>query len=126
MSKNDFSGKHLNSLLTDYDSHSKEEYYDALLTMTEYYLNELLSSASIQAGLANVIGKDRADELIEKISGKEGEKVAENVDLFGSDKLARIKGLYDYIAAEYGDQMATPEELSSLDDIGNLGGLEDF
>lgn len=124
MLNNEFSGEYLNSLLLDFDSHTKKEYYEALLNITEYYLNELLSTVSLQEAITQIIGDERAEELIEKISLTENEKMAAmNLGLFGEDKLSRIRNLYTYITNEYRHQMNTSDDLN---DFGNFGDMSDI
>ena len=124
MLNNEFSGEYLYSLLLDFDSHTKKEYYEALLNITEYYLNELLSTVSLQEAITQIIGDERAEELIEKISLTENEKMAAmNLGLFGEDKLARIRNLYTYITNEYRHQMNTSDDLN---DFGNFGDMSDI
>jgi len=124
MLNNEFSGEYLNSLLLDFDSHTKKEYYEALLNITEYYLNELLSTVSLQEAITQIIGDERAEELIEKISLTENEKMAAmNLGLFGEDKLSRIRNLYTYLANEYRHQMNTSDDLN---DFGNFGDMSDI
>ena len=127
MLNNEFSGEYLNSLLLDFDSHTKKEYYEALLNITEYYLNELLSTVSLQEAITQIIGDERAEELIEKISLTENEKMAAmNLGLFGEDKLARIRNLYTYLTNEYRHQMNTADDLNDLNDFGNFGDMSDI
>ena len=124
MLNNEFSGEYLNSLLLDFDSHTKKEYYEALLNITEYYLNELLSTVSLQEAITQIIGDERAEELVEKISLTENEKMAAmNLGLFGEDKLSRIRNLYTYITNEYRHQMNTSDDLN---DFGNFGDMSDI
>lgn len=124
MLNNEFSGEYLNSLLLDFDSHTKKEYYEALLNITEYYLNELLSTVSLQEAITQIIGDERAEELIEKISLTENEKMAAmNLGLFGEDKLSRIRNLYTYLTNEYRHQMNTSDDLN---DFGNFGDMSDI
>ena len=124
MLNNEFSGEYLNSLLLDFDSHTKKEYYEALLNITEYYLNELLSTVSLQEAITQIIGDERAEELVEKISLTENEKMAAmNLGLFGEDKLSRIRNLYTYLTNEYRHQMNTSDDLN---DFGNFGDMSDI
>ena len=124
MLNNEFSGEYLNNLLLDFDSHTKKEYYEALLNITEYYLNELLSTVSLQEAITQIIGDERAEELIEKISLTENEKMAAmNLGLFGEDKLSRIRNLYTYLTNEYRHQMNTSDDLN---DFGNFGDMSDI
>jgi len=113
---NDFSREYLDSLLNDSGSHTKEEYYDALLNITEYYLNELLSSVSTQEGLADILGEERADEVIQEICEKESIKIAKyGADVESEDQLTRIKSLFDYVRDEYGEQMGNSDDFEGLE-----------
>ena len=61
----------LKKLISNSDSYSKEDYYNAFLDVTEQYLNELMNTLAYENKLLETLDEEEAEEPIENESEEE-------------------------------------------------------
>ena len=68
MLNDEFFRQTLEDIINNPENYSKDELYEALLDMTERYLNEMVTSMNLENALTAGMDKESADELIEQIA----------------------------------------------------------
>lgn len=90
-------------ILNNPDAYTKEDLYSAFQEMTERYLNEMVTTTSLERALTAGMDKEVANELLENIATSD--PVVEDLDLTNAqepDKNEVIRNLLDYIEFELG------------------------
>jgi len=90
-------------ILNNPDAYTKDDLYVAFLEMTERYLDEMVTTTSLERALTAGMDKESANELLEDIATSD--PVVEDLDLTNaqeSDKIEIIRNLLDYIEFELG------------------------
>lgn len=93
----------LKDLISNSDSYSKEDYYNAFLDVTEQYLNELMNTLAYENKLLETLDEEEAEELMESVAEETAAKFYENADMFDEDKVSRINKLIGFVEEEFGE-----------------------
>ena len=93
----------LKKLISNSDSYSKEDYYNAFLDVTEQYLNELMNTLAYENKLLETLDEQEAEELMESVAEETVAKFYENADMFDEDKVSRINKLIGFVEEEFGE-----------------------
>ena len=102
---NDFR-KGLRNVIDESKTISKGKLYDAFLEVTERYLNELISTLSLERAIINELGTEQGKEFIEKIATSNPSiRDLDESNTDGSDCLERINNLLAFIDCEYGSEI---------------------
>ena len=84
------------------ENYTKDEIYDAFIEMTEQYLDEHISNLNYERAMVGILGKDRGNDLIEKIAMADPELRDLETELFKEDDPGtRIRSRFDYIDGKY-------------------------
>lgn len=90
-------------ILNNPNAYTKEELYTAFQEMTERYLNEMVTTTSLERALTAGMDKEAANKLLESIATSD--PVVEDLDLTNAqepDLTEVIRNLLDYIEFELG------------------------
>ena len=101
---NDFK-KGLMNVMNESKTIPKGELYDAFLEVTIRYLNEMISSLSLERAIIYELGEERGNELIERIATSNPSlQDFDNSDIEEYDYEEKIKNLLAIIDYEYGSK----------------------
>ena len=101
---NDFK-KGLRNIMDESKTIPKGKLYDAFLEVTIRYLNEMISSLSLERAIIYELGEERGNELIERIaSSNPSLQDFDNSDIEEYDYEEKIKNLLAIIDCEYGSK----------------------
>ena len=98
---NDFR-KGLRNVMDESKTISKGRLYDAFLEVTVRYLNEMISTLSLEQAIIKELGEERGNELIERVATSNPSLQnldAENADT--DDYREKIENLLSYIDCEF-------------------------
>ena len=90
-------------ILNNPDAYTKDELYTAFQEMTERYLNEMVTTTSLERALTAGMDKEAANELLESIATSD--PVVEDLDFTNAqepDMTEVIRNLLDYLEFELG------------------------
>ena len=105
MLNDEFFRQTLEDIINNPENYSKDELYEALLDMTERYLNEMVTSMNLENALTAGMDKESADELIEQIATTNpciNDLDDTNAQL--QDRKEVIQNLLDYVGFDLGTQ----------------------
>lgn len=95
--------ENLMNMIDNPDSYTKEQYYEALLDMTERFLDELASTLTFEKSIINKCGVEKGKELIQYIaSSNPALSDLERTYLFNKDQKAYIRDMLTYTECELG------------------------
>ena len=95
--------ENVENILNNPDAYTKEDLYTAFQEMTERYLDEMVTTTSLERALTAGMDKEAANKLIEQIATSDPS--VEDLDLTNAqepDKNEVIRNLLDYIEFELG------------------------
>ena len=95
--------ENVEDILNNPDAYTKEDLYTAFQEMTERYLDEMVTTTSLERALTAGMDKAAANELIEQIATSDPS--VEDLDLTNAqepDKTEVIRNLMDFIEFELG------------------------
>ncbi|MBQ6016433.1 MAG: hypothetical protein IJL19_00970 [Clostridiales bacterium] len=93
----------LENIIEHPEKYSKDELYEAFLEVTERYLNELISSVSLEKALIDGLDKEAADKLLSNIAISDAKMLdLEESDFKEGHKKQMIKKLLDFIEFQVG------------------------
>ena len=98
---NDFR-KGLRNVMDESKTIPKGRLYDAFLEVTVRYLNEMISTLSLEQAIIKELGEERGNELIERVATSNPS--LQNLDAENSDKddyQEKIENLLSYIDCEF-------------------------
>ena len=98
---NDFR-KGLRNVMDESKTISKGRLYDAFLEVTVRYLNEMISTLSLEQTIIKELGEERGNELIERVATSNPS--LQNLDADNSDTddyREKIENLLSYIDCEF-------------------------
>jgi len=98
---NDFK-KGLMNVMNESKTISKGELYDAFLEVTVRYLNEMISTLSLEQAIIKELGEERGNELIERVATSNPS--IQNLDASTTDAddyREKIENLLSYIDCEF-------------------------
>ncbi len=98
---NDFK-KGLMNVMNESKTIPKGELYDAFLEVTVRYLNEMISTLSLEQAIIKELGEERGNELIERVATSNPSM--QNLDTSTTDSddyRERIENLLSYIDCEF-------------------------
>ncbi len=114
MLNDEFFRQTLEDIINNPENYSKDELYEALLDMTERYLNEMVTSMNLENALTAGMDKESADELIEQISTTN--PCINDLDETNSqlhDQKDVIQNLLDYVGFDLGTQDISGDDFTA-------------
>lgn len=85
------------------DKYTKEQFYDAFLEVTERYLDELITTTSLEKAITDGMDEESANKILEDIATSNlSLNDLESINAQELDRIEVIRNLLDYIECELG------------------------
>ncbi len=93
--------KTVEDIINNPDTYTKEDIYDAFLDVTIHFLDEMVTTMSLENALTKGMGKESADELLEQIATTNPcVNDLDDTNAHELDKAEVIQNLFTYIEFE--------------------------
>lgn len=95
--------ENVEKIINSSENYTKEELYIAFLEMTERYLNEMITTHSLENTIFEELGEEDAVELLENIG--EANPAMADLDAMNAvepNKKQVLQNLFDFIEGEFG------------------------
>ena len=95
--------ENLINMIDNPDSYTKDQFYEALLDMSERFIDELASTLTFEKCIIEKCGEKKGEEIIQYIvSSNSALSELERSYLFDRDQKAYIKDMLTFTECEYG------------------------